>query len=45
MIYKSIVNGKVFTTNNEGVIEVLTAPEIEEKWWKVANKKIKEIIK
>ncbi|WP_431129640.1 hypothetical protein [Flagellimonas flava] len=38
MIYKRIVNGKIFTTNNNGVIEVLTETEFKEQksWWKRA---------
>ena len=43
MIYKKIVDGKVFTTNNNGVIEVFTASEMEEikqrSWWSNVVKK------
>ncbi len=45
MIFKSIVNGKLFTSNNEGVIEVMTPREAEEKWWSVKKQQIKEILK
>ncbi len=42
-IYKSLVGGKVFTTNNKGVIEVLTAKELKEEmqkvWWRRVIKK------
>ena len=35
MIYeKKLVNGKVFASNNNGVIEILTKEEKEKKEWK-----------
>lgn len=34
MIHKSLVNGKVFASNNNGVIEILTKEEKEKKEWK-----------
>ncbi|MCR9263335.1 MAG: hypothetical protein NXH86_04215 [Flavobacteriaceae bacterium] len=47
MIYKSINNGKVFTTNNDGVIEVFTSDEMKnlrhEKWWQRKLRLIKEL--
>lgn len=46
-IYKSIVGGKVFTTNNNGTIEVLTKGEMEKKihesWWQKKLRYIKEL--
>lgn len=47
MIYKKIVEGKIFTTNNNGVIEVYTESEFNElnqkKWWKKALESIRNL--
>lgn len=43
VIYKELINGKIFTSNVDGVIDVFTKEELETKkpkiaWWSRAKK-------